>query len=329
MAIGKSSDFTIYEEQFQTGYVETDQQNVDALVQGSNGAITVTGKELRGQYAQAAFFQNIATSSLIIRRDLTAVTSATDLAVTQGEAISVKCHRTIGPIAQTVGSWKMIGMNPNEISLVFGQQSAKAVLVEKLNTSLGGAVGALYHEGSDVTYDATNQTTTTITTSYLAAALAKFGDQASKIVAWVMHSKVYYDLVQQQIAANVTNVADIVIKGATPPTLGRPVIVTDSASLINTVATPDHYVTLGLTENAIQITDSETPQIEGQMVTGLLQLVYRIQGEYAYNLGLKGFTWDTSTGGANPTAAAVATGVNWDPVAASNKDMLGVRLLTT
>ena len=329
MAIGKSSDFKIYEEQFQSGYIETDQQNVDALTGGSNGAITIKGDQLKGNYSQAAFFQTIATSTLIIRRDLTAVTAATDLAVAQGEMASVKCFRTIGPIAQTVGSWKHAGMDPQEISVVFGEQTAKAVLTEKLNSALAGSVAALYHQGSNVTVDATNQSTTTLTHGYLANALAKFGDQANRIVAWVMHSKPYYDLVGQSITDKITNVADVVIHTGIPAALGRPVIVTDSAALINTVATPDMYVTMGLSQDAIQITDSEVPQIEGQMVTGLLQLVYRLQGEYAYNLALKGFTWDISNGAANPTAAALASSTNWDPVAASVKDMLGVRIITT
>jgi hypothetical protein len=61
-----------------------------------------------------------------------------------------------------------------------------------------------------------------------------------------------------------------------------------------------------------------------QTVTGLENLVIRLQGEYAINVGLRGFTWDTTNGGINPTAAALATAGNWDQTAASIKDLAGV-----
>jgi hypothetical protein len=62
------------------------------------------------------------------------------------------------------------------------------------------------------------------------------------------------------------------------------------------------------------------------LVSGLEQISYRLQGEYAYNLGLKGYTWDIANGGANPSAAALATGTNWDQVATDDKDTAGVIL---
>ena len=322
MAIGKASDFVIYDELFNNAYVEKQTQNIEALMGASNGTITISGEQLKGDYQKKSFFKKI--SSFVTRRDTTSTSTATDLAVTQGEMVGVKMHRKIGPLGHTLSALNAIASSPEEFSFVFGYQAADDVMADKLNVSLGGVVGALYHQGTSSTAD---YGTATCTHAHLAAALAKFGDQASRIKAWYMHSKVYYDLVGQSIADKITNVADVTIVNGTAATLGRPVIVTDSSSLINTVATPDQYITLGLQEGAIQITDSEVPRVESQIVTGLENLVIRIQGEYAWNLALLGFTWDTSTGGANPTAAAVAIGNNWDPVATSHKDMCGVRLI--
>ena len=39
--------------------------------------------------------------------------------------------------------------------------------------------------------------------------LSKFGDAGSRIIAWVMHSKPYYDLMKSTIANNVFNVAGL------------------------------------------------------------------------------------------------------------------------
>jgi hypothetical protein len=84
------------------------------------------------------------------------------------------------------------------------------------------------------------------------------------------------------------------------------------------------YHTLGLVQNAVVVEDSEETMMESQIITGLENLVVRLQGESAYNLGLKGFKWDVSNGGANPSDSAVGTGSNWDAVATSYKDWAGV-----
>src|SRR5262245_50036231 len=53
-----------------------------------------------------------------------------------------------------------------------------------------------------------------------------------------MHSKPYYDLVQSQINANITGISNFAIAQATPVTLNRPVIITDSSSLVAAVNSP-------------------------------------------------------------------------------------------
>jgi hypothetical protein len=55
-------------------------------------------------------------------------------------------------------------------------------------------------------------------------------------------------------------------------------------------------------------------------------LVVRVQAEYAYSLGIKGFKYDVANGGANPDATAVGTASNWDKVATDKKDLAGVIL---
>jgi hypothetical protein len=54
----------------------------------------------------------------------------------------------------------------------------------------------------------------------------------------------------------------------------------------------------------------------------------RLQGEYAFNLRVKGFAWDTANGGVNPTDGAVGTDDNWDLIATETKALAGVYLLT-
>lgn len=326
MAIGKASDFKVYQDEFRGGVVETLTQ-ASNYFNGAGGAIILSTVSRRGDYAKESFFKTIA--GIVSRRDATSVASATDLAVAMDEMISVKLNRKVGPIAQTLDAFRKIQLSAGEDSLSFliGTQVAKGMQVEMLNTALRAARSAL---DTANTTQHTVAASGTMTTAALVDGLAKFGDASNQVAAWVMHSKVWFDLMKHQIgtSANGDIVSGVVVQGANPLTLNRPVIVTDSdalavASGTGTAATTD-YFTLGLVANSVVVESSEQESMEAQIVTGLENLVVRLQGEYAYNLGVKGFKWDTAAGGANPADAAVGTGTNWDAVATSFKDYAGV-----
>lgn len=325
MAIGKASDFVVYQDEMRGAIVERLTQASDYF-NGAGGAIRLSTISRRGDYAKESFFANI--SSLITRRDTTSVSAATDLASTMEEVISTKLNRKIGPVAQTLDAFKKVQMSAGEDSLSFliGTQIAKAMEVDMLNSALRAGVSALANQ-STVTHDISSDSpSNTITTDDLVQGLAKFGDAGQQVSAWVMHSKVYYDLMRHQIgtSANGDIVAGVTVQQANPLTLNRPVIVTDSAALIDDQSPDDFYYTLGLTANGLIVENSEEETMATDLVTGLENLVVRLQGEYAYNLGVKGFKWDTGNGGANPADAAVATGSNWDTAFTSRKDWAGV-----
>ncbi len=323
MAIGKASDFKIYDEQVNGGFVETLVQNTAAFNAASRNGIRLVTNRLRGNYEQESFFQNI--GSLVTRRDTTSVAAATDLAVPQDEFVSVKGNRKVGPIAQTLDAFRKIGRGASDESLSFlsGTPIAKAVQVDQLNNAVRALVAAL---GAQSTLQHTKGTD--IVTNDLVDGLSKMGDAANRIVIWVMHSAVFFNLVKDQITANIDGVSNFNVAQGTPITLNRPVLVTDSASLIATGSPDDAYYTLGLVADACTIEDSEEEIMHAELVTGLENLVVRLQGEFAYNLSVKGAQWDITNGGANPSDAAVGTTTNWDGIVADVKDMSGVRIQT-
>lgn len=322
MAIGLASDFQIYDDQINGGFVETLVQNTAAFNAASRGAIRLVTNRLRGDYEYESFFSNIA--SLVTRRDTTDVSVVTDLAVPQSEFISVKVNRKVGPVAQTLDAFRKIGRGASDQSLSFliGTQIAKAVQIDQLDNGVRALVAALGAQADlQVPLAGAN-----ITTNDLVDGLAKMGDMANRITIWVMHSAVYYNLVKEQIAQNITGISNFNIQSATPVTLNRPVLVTDSASLIASGSPDDTYYTLGLVADAVTIEDSEEEIMHAELVTGLENLVVRLQGEFAYNLSVKGTQWDVAAGGANPANAAIGTSTNWDAVVANVKDMSGVRI---
>ena len=323
MAIGKASDFKIYQQEFFGGMTEKLQQNAADIAAQSKGSIVIRAHEHRGDYEKESFIKSL--SALVSRQDITSTSTVTDTALTQDDEIRVKVHRKIGPVAQAKKAFKMISEDPQVLSFILGQQQAQAVAEDMLNTGLTAVVAALANT-SAVTNDVTAATVTSITHSNLLQTLAKFGDRADRIVAWVMHSTQWFDLGLQSISDQITGVADAVISAFTVKGFNRPFLVTDSASLIVTADSPDSYYVLGLADSGLQLLQSETMDIATDEVTGLEQLVMRYQGEYAYTVGIKGFQWDTANGSSNPTSGTIGTGSNWDKVATSNKDLAGVVL---
>lgn len=330
MARSVNTDFKVYNEQFQGAFIETLQQNVDAFNAASQGALVMRTADLLGHYEQEAFWDEITS---IARRDTTSTSSATATKLTQDEFVSVKLDRINGPYETTLDALRKIQGGgeadaSRKFSRVIGVQTAVALPQEQLNRALA----ALEAKLDSVAALEEDDTAATITTAGPIDALANFGDKAGDIVLWVMHSKVYFDLVKQQVSDAIYRANGVQIMEGIPATYGRPVLVTDSTSLIATDGVSsgvDAYSTLGLARNAAEITMSETPVavLEGP-ITGSDNLFYRWQAEYSYNLGLRGCQWDITSGGSNPTDANVALATNWDTVVADNKLLPGVILKT-
>ena len=328
MAIGLHAQFQIYNDQLQTGFNETLQQETDAFNAASNGAIEMVRDLHEGYYQQRAFFA--AVSGLVTRRDLTAdpAVPITDLALTQKEAVRVKLFRKIGPIANSRGSFRTIMRDPGEFSVLIGQQAAKAVAIEQVNQALRAVVAALSGQTAVVRNVTAASPTDTISTDNLLQTLGLAGDAANDIVLWVMHSTAYFKLVSAQIAAHgFDSVAGVNIATGTPVTLGRPVLVTDSPILHAATSPTDPVRVLGLRRGAVTVAESELEDMVVDDITGGGQLAIRAQGEFSFTLGVMGFAWDIQNGAANPLDAALATASNWDKVATNNKNLAGVMMI--
>lgn len=325
MADYLASNFKVYQEYLKTRAAETLQQQADVFNGAVNNAILLSTTEKPGDYEYESFFKDIA--SLVTRRDNTVTTAATKLSMLQDELVRVKLNRKIGPVDQSRDSFRKIFARYSEMEFVgiLGQQIAVAQQVEMANSVLLAARAALDTVNSNaLRYTVTSSGT--LTTNALVNGLSKVGDRSDRVVAWVMHSKPYFDLVLQQIAANIDGVSNFNVKTGTPITLNRPVFVIDSPSLVGSSGSPAtaDYYTLGLVAGAAMAEVTETSDVVIDDVTGGENLITRLQGEFAYNIGLKGFKYDVASGGANPNATAVGLGTNWDKAATDDKSLGGV-----
>lgn len=314
------ANFKVYEDEFFDGMYEYVTQNLNAFNGASNGAIRLLSALQKGNYTTEAFFQDIA--GLIVRRDTTSTAAAAVVGPNQDENIAVKLNGRVGPVEVTVDALKKIGLDSREFSYMLGQQ----VGAQKTAYQLNSAIGALVAAGGTAGYSK-SATTGTITHTNLVDTLAMMGDASNNVVCFVMHSKPYFDLVKQSITDKIFEVASYAIYSGSPITFGRPVVVTDCAYLLNATPDPDQYTTLALTTGAATVNESEKDTVVSDIVTGLDSLVLRVQGEFAYTLGVKGFKWKTATG-INPTIANVTTTSNWVKTSASVKSGPGIALIT-
>lgn len=326
MATSLPTDMKFRDPFIQAGYSDVIQQAVEKFNGGSNGTIVLRSDRKPGDFDYEAIFAN--AGGLVSRQDQTSTSAATATKMTQAEIASVKVNRKIGPVEWARSAFLKAGLSEEAIRVAAGEQAAKDVLGDMLNNVIRAGRSALDNNaGSTFTVGSSG----TLTTTALNSGLALMGDQAQRVSAFVMHSKAFFDLVGYQI--DPTNNGDLVANAAVysgmPGTLNRPIIVTDSDALAvttgtGTAAVTDYY-TLGLTAGGLVVEDTEEEYVtlEGP-ITGLEQLIYRMQGEFAYNLGVKGFTWDVSNGGKNPADAAVGTGSNWDKVLNDDKSLAGV-----
>jgi len=321
MAIGLQSDFVIRHELFASVFEERITQNLDVFNEASRGTVVLQTSSMEGNYGRRRFFDRLLSTNN--RRDTTSVSAQTDTALTMDEIISVKRDRKFKTHAQTLDAWEKLGISINQMNVMLAQNFAdetKRDVLEAAYISLVAALGVT--AGSVYDYSGTADADYTA----LTRALALFGDQQDQILCWHAHSNVLKGLQIESLTASSGQVGRSMIFDAVIGTLNRPMVITDSSNF-QTAATPVDYYVLGLTEDACVITMSESIRFVGDLVTGLENLVQRFQGEYSYNVEIKGHKWDMTNGGANPTDATLGTGSNWDiAVADPTKNGPGVRL---
>ncbi|PBJ02098.1 major capsid protein [Pseudomonas sp. ACN5] len=300
--------------------LETLDQMTAAFNAASNGAIVISAEGFTGDFLQESFFQNLgAAQRRVDRYAANGAVSPTDL--TELKNSSVKVAGGFGPLRYEPAQMTWLQRPTVQGIEVASRAFAEVLLKDQLNTAIAALVAAITAQAG-VTNDVS--ATAGITQAALNNAHAKFGDASQNLVAQVMQGTTWHKLVGQAIA-NSTNlfvagnvrVVDI---------LGKVTVVTDAPSLMQ-AGTPNKEIILSLVPGAALVHDSRDQVSNVETTNGKGRIETTIQTDYSFGLGLKGYTWDTTNGGASPTDAELATGTNWDKTAASIKHTAGVALI--
>lgn len=305
-----SDTFQVYQTEYYTAYTEVlEQQALDMA--NTRGAIRMEARNLQGDLEKAAFYESIGTG-IIQDRDPTDMTAAVWNDLTQGETIGIRVYRSLKE-KKAVAAFRQIAQDPRVMSFVVGQQHAKAIALDYLNTGISALVGAL-NAIPDVQYDATTISgSETITPENLVYMLDKLGDASGRVVAFVMHSKMAHDLLADQVTSSVSTIAGPSIYQGTFGSLSIPVLVTDSPALVDLDPTgdgltPAQYKVLGLTEGALVLTEAQERDLLTRQDDSAKNLAIQMTTEYSFSTAVKGMAWD---GGNYPTSADLATDTNW------------------
>jgi hypothetical protein len=334
MAIGVQSNLKIFQDQFYGGFIETLSQNSNVFNAQSANAIRLFTNFSKGYYFEEAFFEQIA--NLVARRDITSTSTLTPVNLSADSMIAPKRFSSTPLVMQTLSSLKTAGYDLDaetgmqRFSFIVGTQVAKAMLDDMLNTSLSCAVATLGKSANTSLSIVSASGTKTMNYESLNNTTFKLGDNAGQIVAYVMHSKQAQDLINQSIGIVTDRVAGATIYQGVAGTFGRPLIVTDSTSLVKAdgVSTGvNSYYALALREGALDLRLSEQPIVSSDVnrnyVAGIA-LEYR--SDFAYNIRVAGFSMTANN--TNPTDAQLANGGNWTQAFTDFKQAAGARLET-
>lgn len=336
MVLGNYTDFVLDDGYFHTGIVEGATQQISVFNEASAGAIALVDKRLGGHYHHTLGYKQV--EDAWTRRDITAATaiaSADTKKLSEFDQIGVKFNAKMY-IRQTLDSFQK-NFDPDlkgdyqAVSQRIGNFTAFGRLKQMANQALMAIRAALTNasatENAHAALVSSANYAGKLNSGDLISGLAKMGDMSSRVACLVMHSKAFFDLVKNQVLDKVTGISDFALYAASPITMNKPVLVTDSAGLSATIGSGStaytEYYTLGLVEGAAVVTVSEYERMVVQPITGGENLVLDLQGEGAHNLEVKGAKWDVGAGGINPTEAAIATKTNWDPSGVHYKNRAG------
>jgi hypothetical protein len=310
------SNMAVFNRTIQGATAETLAQMVDKFNAASRGAIVLTAQGFEGDYRYESFWQSLhAAQRRVDRYNTNGTPSATSMA--QLQSIGVKVAGGFGPIAWEPGQLSWVEKSPAEAVEVISRNLAEAIMKDQLNTAISALVAAIEAQAGAKWDTGTGP----LTYADLNLAHAKFGDSSSLIVCDVMDGVAYHALIGQNLA-NTPTLFDF--NGVTVvEILGKSVVVTDAPALRETGTGADQKA-LGLVAGAATVYDGSDIITNVQTTNGKHRIETTFQADYSFGLALKGYAWDTSTGGKAPTDAELATAGNWDKVATDIKHTAGV-----
>jgi hypothetical protein len=294
-------------------------QQIDKFNAACRGAISLASASHQGDFEDTALYADI--PGLVRRRNPYGTGAVSPVQLQHLLDTMVKIGAGTPPIDLEPKTFEWINRSPKEAGIIIAKQLAPKMLQDMLNAALMSIYAAMSQE-SAIIFDATSLSPDTMTPAHLNSGVAKFGDRGQDIAVWISHSKPLYDFFGTSLT-NSQNLFRYETINVVADPFGKIFVITDSPAL-KSAASPAVYHVLGLVPGAA-IVHQNTDFVDNiQTTNGDENIESSYQAQWSFNLGIKGFAYDKTHGGAAPNNAALAVTTNWDRYATSEKDLPGV-----
>ena len=302
----------ISDEIVNTVATEVVRQSIKGLAGMGGGAFNLSTDYHQGDNKNTNGFLEL--TGLMEDRDPDDTSTNTPKAISTGEITVVKNFWTTGSVEINRSDMLRYGHSTDAFSSIVGEQYGKALVVQMLNRGILACVTALGANADAIAGDGTGA----LDFDFLNAMNAKFGDASETLGLVVGTGAEYHSLVGTSIAKDVDRIAGATIMDGTTGALGRPFMRTDSPSLDLTAG---KWAMLSLVAGAITLRESEQRDVLLEKFGGKANLRFRFQAEGAFDVGIKGYSFDKSKKG---TKANIGTGANWTKIATDLKSTAGI-----
>lgn len=312
---------TVFNEYVVPATMETFAEQVRLFNEASRGTIVLNSDNFRGDFIEQAFFDSVRSAQRRVDR-YTPNVAVAPTEITDHTKSGVKVAGGFGPVVYEPSTMTWLN-EPTARGIEIASRSfADALIYDQVNTSLNAVVAAILGQGTATTYGAE---ATELTYNTINMAHAKFGAASGLILADVMSGLQYHKFVSK----NLANAPSMLFKAdnvLVVDILGKAVVVVDAPGL--TSATGVNRV-VGLTRGAVVASDSGDIITNVQTNNGKSRIETTFQADYTFNLSMKGYSWDQTTGGKSPMTAELETSANWEMIAESIKSTAGVVAIGT
>jgi len=308
---GTQTDFIINDAQFNTTFYERLNVNINLWNTATRGGLLMTSKDLQGHFSKVTMYKRLA-QSVVNEFDPRTKGTTTWTNLEQFENASVKVWRDMA-ISDTLDAFKVMLNEPNAtFSAVVGGLTADMITKDAIETLVGALAGAIENEPTHVIGDYTSA----VDYKTLNKGRFVYGDQYSEIACILTHSNGAEGMANLAIDEKLDVIAGYTIKTGKWDTLGIPVIVADIEALKD-----------GANNNILMLRAGSAMVQNSEKVTAITQvdiearpMELKLKREWAFNVGLKGITYDT-TKTAYPTRAQLADKTFWKITASDTKEL--------
>ncbi len=286
----------------------------------TRGALILESGANQGDFTFETYYKKI--EGLVRRRNPRGTGTVTEKNLEHLMKITVKVGAGTHPVRLDKSRYRWLQRNPEEAAAVVAQQLSEDIIADMINPGVAALYAAMSQE-TEIVYDGTAGS---LDLTALMKGARLMGDRSSDIKVWLTHSQPLFDLFENNLA-NDDNLFEFGTVNIKTDGFGRVFVIADLPSLIEEDGIgvgDDKYHVFGLGPGALRIEMNNDFDTNIEETNGYENIKRTIQHEWSYQIGIRGFKWNTAEGNEAPTDAALASSDNWIRQATSHKDLPGV-----